>query len=217
MFFVNFTVYAQGDVPGNPLDIDPTQYCPIVVTQIRDGEVLNKYDKTHIFRMPTDSIVTGNTDLNFGIDLRGIPESYWTLFDDDNGNGVLDELETSWVNFDMEAAESDWRCIQETNVINPNVSPDTVLNYTLPSFGCLIDNLDGSIEFKVGLRYQVGFRQYKSICEQTITVDEKTFDEIGEDATVPEAKIIYDTDDKNHNVNSTWEITIKDVKIPDNM
>lgn len=211
-------LFAQSE--SDPLTIDPVKYCTVTVDEVVDGKVLNPYIKTNIFKLDNSGEHLINGNLAFNFDLSNIPKEYWSKnLSDHNGNGIPDELESGWITFDLEEANEDnpfsgcWKYLSDISGLSINTHN---MQITSPLNGsCFFNNIatpNNSSPFTVALRFKYGPKDYRSICQQQITVTEKTYDEahqIAEPSVVVEASSINGTYDQY----DIWKITLRDGNI----
>lgn len=195
---------------------DPSKCCLVEVDQVVDGNTYNPYIKTHIYR--ASEVASG--ELVFRYNLSNIPSDYWTrVLTDGNNNSLPDKLEEGWFNFDKDEANEDnsfsqcWKYLEDVSGLSVNTNQMNVSS-PMDLNSCFFDNMYSNSEssnFTVALRYKHGVNDYRSICEQEITVDDETYEEAT--VTKPSIDIAHESVNRTFDQSDEWNITLSNANI----
>lgn len=182
--------------------------CQVAVDHIVNGNVVNT-DKSHIYKR-----LNSDEKIAVHFDLSKIDKSYWTQFMHAQGDPqVPDFLEyytrSLWINYLYNTNASNYFC--STTELQPIITTDSVVVDEEFYSNLCGPQTEVTNPFTVALvtEYQ---NEWVPVCLAEITIDSKTFDETSNPA---DAKIDVTSTNGLQNVDSEWDVQIRNIFVPE--
>lgn len=183
--------------------------CTVTVDHIINGTAVNT-DKSHIYKLK-------NSDEKIAVhfDLSTIDKSYWTQFHHAQLDPTIPDIleygiRDLWINYVYDEIRSNYLCstadLQPVITTDSTVTGEELYNNLCGRYAGLTYN-----PFTVALVADYQGERFP-ICLAQITIDNKTFDETSNPA---DAKIEVTSTNGLSNVDSEWNVVIRNITIPE--